>query len=279
MTGHDYLYRNPRMPDNHDSPWDKLDEPTRQFYLRALDVLDESGVKYCVAGAYALAAYAGIVRHTKDLDVFLRRTDLERAIKAFERLGCRIERTHPHWLAKAYAIDPPDAFVDLIFRAASGVWDVDDAWVSHARPGPVVGRQAPLCPPEELIWSKAMVMERHRFDGADIAHVIHAQGLNLDWDRLMRRAEGHEALLLGHLTFFQYIYPCEADHVPERVLDTLQQRVRAHRPATRGLCRGTLVSWDQYLPDINDRGLVDGRLRPWGKLTPEEIERWTLADK
>ena len=48
------------MTANHDSPWDKLDEPTRQFYLRALAVLDESGVGYCVAGAYALDSSAPI---------------------------------------------------------------------------------------------------------------------------------------------------------------------------------------------------------------------------
>lgn len=268
-----------RRPLRASSPWEHLDEPTRQFYLKALDVLDRCGVGYCVAGAYALAAHAGIVRHTKDLDVFLKRADLERALAAFERAGCRIERTHPHWLAKAYSVELPEAFIDLIFRAASGIWEVDNEWVSHARLGPVVGREAPLCPAEELIWSKAMVMERHRFDGADIAHVVQARGRELDWDRLLRRATGHEGVLLGHLSFFQYIYPCDADAVPARVMDELFRRVREHRPPTDRLCRGTLLSWEQYLPDINDRGLVDGRLHPWGTLMPEEIERWTAAEK
>src|SRR5688572_12751758 len=55
------------------NPGDQLDEKTRAFYLRSMDVLDHCGVPYCVGGAYALAHYAGIVRHTKDLDFFLRR--------------------------------------------------------------------------------------------------------------------------------------------------------------------------------------------------------------
>lgn len=262
------------------APDEYLDEPTRQFYLRAMDILDRSRVPYCVAGAYALAAHAGIVRHTKDLDVFLRREDTARATAAFEKAGYRTERTHPHWLAKAFAREPADAFVDLIFRAASGLWDVDDEWLKHAVPGNVVGRTALLCPAEELIWSKAMVMERHRFDGADIAHVIQARGRSLDWDRLLWRAKGSDGILLGHLAFYQYIYPCDADHVPQRVMDELFRRMRDHRTSPdRRVCRGTILSWDQYLPDVNERGFADGRLRPHGKLTAEEIAVWTAAAK
>jgi hypothetical protein len=261
------------------SPADLLDEATRQFYLSALDVLDGAGIRYCVAGAYALAAHAGIIRHTKDLDLFLKRDDMPRALAAFERSGWRTERTHPHWLGKAFAPEPVDAFVDLIFRAASGMWEVDDEWLDHAVPGPVVGRMAPLCPAEELIWSKAMVMERHRFDGADIAHVIHARGPQLDWSRLLRRAVGHDGILLGHLAFYRYVYPCEADYVPMSILETLLRRIGEHRVPDERVCRGTMLSWEQYLTDVNDRGMTDGRLKPHGKLTPEEVERWTAAEK
>lgn len=268
------------MDRNTPTPSDQLDPATRRFYLRTLEILDAAQIPYCVAGAYALAAYTGIVRHTKDLDVFLRRDDLPRARRAFEAAGFRTEATHPHWLAKMFADDAaPDAFVDLIFRAASGIWEVDADWVNHAVLGDVVGRKAPLVPAEELIWSKAMVMERDRFDGADIAHVIEARGKALDWERLLRRARGHEGILLGHLAFYRYIYPCFADNVPDRVLDQLFRRVREFAPPGERVCRGTLVSWDQYLTDIRERGLRDGRLAPWGNLTPREIEQWTDADK
>lgn len=261
------------------SPADKLDAPTRQFYLDTLDVLDRDGVRYCVAGAYALAAHAGVVRHTKDLDIFLRRADVPRATKALAAMGCRIEHTHPHWLAKAYSCPPTDAFIDLIFRAASGMWEVDDEWLDHAKSGEVAGQCAPLCPPEELIWSKAMVMERHRFDGADIAHIIHSVGPQLDWDRLLTRAIGHDGILLGHLAFYRYIYPREADYVPMRVMEELMRRMREQSKPDVALCRGPMLSWEQYLPDVKKRGLVDGRLRPWGKLTQAEIDQWTAADK
>ena len=35
---------------------------------------------------------------------------------------------------------------------------------------------------EETLWSKAFVMERERYDGADVAHLILAHGERLDWD-------------------------------------------------------------------------------------------------
>ncbi len=268
------------MADPKNAPDELLDLPTRRFYLAALEVLDRSRVAYCVAGAYALAAHAGIVRHTKDLDIFLKREDVKRAMEAFEDAGYRTERTHPHWLAKAFANEPAaDAFVDLIFRAASGMWEVDDEWLGHARPGKVVGRLAPLCPAEELIWSKAMVMERHRFDGADIAHVIHSLGPRLDWDRMLRRCLGHDAILLGHLAFYRYIYPHEPDYVPADVMRELLRRVCEQPKSPVPVCRGTMLSWEQYLPDVKQRGMVDGRLRPWGKLTQDEIDTWTKADK
>jgi len=44
-----------------------------------------------------------------------------------------------------------------------------------------------LTPVEEMLWSKAFVMERHRYDGADIAHLIRARGEHFDWNRLLQR--------------------------------------------------------------------------------------------
>src|SRR5678816_1669716 len=90
------------MQGRNGNPSDILDEDTRQYYLKALDILDRSGVNYVVGGAYALGYHAGVVRHTKDLDVFLRRDDMPRATRAFESAGIRTELTHPHWLGKAY---------------------------------------------------------------------------------------------------------------------------------------------------------------------------------
>jgi hypothetical protein len=264
-----------------------LDAPTRDFYLKALDVIEQAGVRFVVAGAYALAYHAGIVRHTKDLDLFMRRQDVPQALEVLEKeLGTRSDWAHPHWLAKAWAHEADNtdgAFLDFIFRSANGMCEVDDAWLDAACPGDVLGRPAPLCPAEEIIWSKSWVMARERFDGADIAHLIQARGHELDWRRLVDRFasgnNGGERILLSHLLTFGFAYPAERDKVPAWVIDDLVKRVRTEPAATDKVCRGTMLSWDQYLPDVKERGYTDARIKPHGALSRAEVERWTRAAK
>src|SRR5207253_1700777 len=75
-----------------------LDDETRSFYSRALSELNRARVPYLVGGAYAFERYTGIARHTKDLDIFVRETDCQRALAILECGGCRGEITFPHWL-------------------------------------------------------------------------------------------------------------------------------------------------------------------------------------
>jgi len=78
------------------STFENLPQHTLDFYVRALRTLDEAKVPLVVSGAYAVCYYAGIDRHTKDLDLFLKQSDVCRATEALKRTGCRIEFTHPH---------------------------------------------------------------------------------------------------------------------------------------------------------------------------------------
>src|SRR4051812_6174200 len=59
----------------------------KAFYRHASGILEAAGVPFLLGGAYALAHYTGITRHTKDLDLFLRRADLDRARAALEEAG------------------------------------------------------------------------------------------------------------------------------------------------------------------------------------------------
>ena len=145
--------------------------------------------------------------------------------------------------------------------------------------GQVIGRRAKLSPAEEIIWSKAFIMERNRFDGADIAHLLLARGRELDWARLLHRFSRNERVLLAHLVLFGFVYPSEKSIIPSWVMDELFGRVRGETTSADRVCRGTLLSWEQYLPDLKERGFHDARLQPRGPLTREEVERWTKAGK
>jgi len=253
-----------------------LSDQTRQFYLDSMKVLDEAGIEFLVGGAYSLAHYAGVVRHTKDFDIFVRKTDLARARGAFERAGYRTELVFPHWLGKAFKPRSED-FIDIIFSSGNGLCDVDDVWFDHAVNGTALDQPARLVPAEEIIWTKAFIQERERFDGADIAHLVLARGPELDWDRLKRHFRGHEQVLLAHLVLFTYIYPTERQQIPWPVMEELMQRVRDQRPPDERICRGTTISRAQYLADIREQGFVDSRLEPYGPMKAEDVAHWTAA--
>ena len=253
-----------------------LDPVSRDFYQSALRYLRRAGIGFLVGGAYSFARHTGIERHTKDFDIFLRPADCQPALEVLASAGYLTQLLFPHWLGKAYS---GDNCLDIIFGSGNGVARVDDGWFQHAIEGHVLDTPVLLCPIEETIWSKAFVMERERFDGADIAHLIRASGKQIDWRRLVDRFGPHWRVLLAHLTMFGFIYPGEHECVPPGVIQALLDRVRdehQHPPAADRVCQGTLVSRAQYLIDIEHWGYEDARLTG-GFMTPAEIAVWTDA--
>lgn len=255
----------------------ELDPRTREFYRQAILAARRSGAPFLVAGAYATERYTGIERHTKDFDLFVRRGDLDRLFGEFEAAGYRTELTFPHWLAKVYH---EDAFVDLIFCTGNGVGQVDDAWFEHAVTDEVFGMSVAICPVEEIIWSKAYIMERERFDGADIAHLLLARGDSLDWPRLLRRFGPHWRLLLAHLILFSFIYPGERSRIPDGVMKGLLDRLQGEGEQVgdgERVCQGTLLSRAQYLVDLDRGRFQDARMKPRGNMDGGDIARWTAG--
>jgi hypothetical protein len=250
---------------------------TQAFYRHALEILTVSGVPFLVGGAYAMAHYTGIERHTKDLDVFTRREDTPRALDVLAAGGADTDLCFPHWLGKAREHDD---YIDIIFSSGNGVAQVDDRWFLHAEPATVFGVPVRVVPPEEMIWSKGFIMERERFDGSDLAHLFLARGHRLDWTRLGERFGDHWRVLLAHLVLFGFIYPDKRHAVPPEVMDTLIRRLREDPSDGRTglrMCGGTLLSRQQYLIDVERRGYRDARLVPFGSMSAEDIALWTKA--
>jgi hypothetical protein len=247
------------------------------FYRAVLETLAASDVPFMVGGAYALSLGSGVERPTKDLDLFLRRDDYPRASAVIEARGWRTELRHPHWLGKIHG---DGHVVDLIFSSGNGLAEVDDVWFDHASPAEVLGVPVRLVPVEETLWSKMFVMERERFDGADVIHLLRVHAATLDWPRMLERVGPHWRVLLAHLVLFGFVYPSERDRVPVGLMDELVGRLReeTNAPAPMdALCQGTLLSREQYLVDVEREGYRDGRVQPAGTMTPEEVAAWTEA--
>jgi hypothetical protein len=251
-----------------------VSSPAHKFYGDTLRTLTAAEVPFVVGGAFALKHYAGIDRATKDLDVFLCRRDLPRALSLLRQRGYATEDSFPHWLAKAWC---GDDFVDFIHNSANGLCRVDDSWFRSAKRVTIFDQPALLCPIEEVIWSKCFVMERERFDGADIYHLFAARGDTLDWNRLLDNLGKHWRVLLAHLVLFSFVYPRERERIPRWVKDELLSRMARERTEDVPVCNGTLLSREQYLFDVQERGYADARVPPWGDVTPSDIATWTDA--
>ena len=256
---------------------DDLEPDTRAFYCSALVRLSEARLPFLVGGAFAFQCYTGIVRNTKDFDLFIRARDRDAIFAALNAAGWETEVTAPHWLGKAVC---GEDFVDIIFSSGNGVAPIDEGWFEHALDGEVLGIPVKLCPPEEMIWSKSFVMERERYDGADVAHILRARAQSLDWQRLLERFGPRWRVLLSHLILFGFIYPAERSVIPawvmRELIDRLSAELKTDAPVGR-VCQGTVLSRAQYLVDLDQWGYQDGRIVPHGNMTPEETALWTAA--
>ncbi len=244
------------------------------FYRHVLEELNTAGVPFLVGGTYALSHYVGYERPTKDIDLFVEPDVAPLVLQHFKACGFQTEMAFPHWLGK---IRCGAHFADVIFSSGNGVARVDRRWFAHARSHVVFGVPTLLSPAEEMLWSKAFVQERERYDGGDVIHLLYHQGPEMDWGRLLERFGPHWRLLFSFIVLFGFVYPGARDRIPSSVVDDLMARFVIEEPdRAYQACNGPLLSREQYLPDL-DRGMLDPRLAPLGRMTAEELERWTSA--
>ena len=79
----------------HDATWERMIrgvEKVRERLQRAVDALEAAGIPYAVVGGHAVAAWVSrvdeaAVRNSRDVDILLRRDDLEAATTALTSAG------------------------------------------------------------------------------------------------------------------------------------------------------------------------------------------------
>lgn len=240
-----------------------------------VSALTDAKLPFLIGGAIAFGFYTGIWRDTKDLDIFLQPETIHPALDCLSGCGFTTELTFPHWLAK---VREQDSFVDLIFRGSNGVCSVGPTWFENAAHGQVFGQAISVVRAEDLIFMKAFVMERERFDGLDIVHLLFRQADSLDWDRLLDWFAGDRGLLLTLLALFQYVYPFRAGSVPDRIRQELAPTWLQPDQVSEPLCNGTLLSKRQFDVDIAQWELVDARSRDRCQITEEEIRAWSAYE-
>jgi hypothetical protein len=226
-----------------------------EFYREALQLLQESGARFMLGGAFAIFHYTGIFRNTKDLDVFCPVSDYPKILKFFASKGFRTELTDIRWLAKVFK---GEYYLDIIFDTPNNVCRVNEEWLQHAHQADFMGFNIKILSPEEMVWCKIYVQNRERFDGADINHLLLKQGKNLDWKRLANNMEHHWHLLLSQLLSFQFVYPSEFHEIiPKWLFDELLGKALEQYELPNPLekvCRGPVIDQTQYEIDIKEWG-------------------------
>jgi predicted nucleotidyltransferase len=152
-------------------------------------------VPFGAIGGVASTAY-GRPRWTKDIDVFCRAEDAERALELLAARSFAVERTNPMWIYKAFR---DDVQIDVIFKARREIY-FDHDMAERIRQIEVDGVPVPVLAPEDIVVMKAMAVDEespwHWYDALGILSAV-----DLDWDYLLGRARRSPNRVLSLLHF------------------------------------------------------------------------------
>src|SRR5439155_12218145 len=139
---------------------------------------------------------------------------------------------------------------------------IDEGWFRYSRSGVVPATPVRIAPPEELIWHRLFISERHGHDMAEILHLLLCLEDTLDWERMVDRVGPHWPLLLAQLQMFSYVYPGYRTNVPAWVTERLIEQARAdisRDEQEADLTRGPLISRFSFAIDVREWGFSDPR--------------------
>jgi hypothetical protein len=232
-------------------------EEAVEFYVESLKLLKESGVPFLMSGTYALSCYTGIVRPTKDLDVFCKPSDAPRILAFFKERGYETEVEDERWIFKVWQ---GENFFDVIFNISTTNLPITDEWFEQVHEAEIYGTVVRITPPTQFIVSKIFLQTRYRYDGADVVHVMLRKHDEIDWKWLLRTLELYWEVLLINILNFRFVYPSERDLVPRWLFDELIDRVKIQAdmpPSGVKMCRGRVLSPADFVIDVSEWGFAD----------------------
>jgi hypothetical protein len=151
---------------------------------KAASALRGADVPFLLGGSLASWARGGPeTRH--DLDLMIKREDVERAVAALTEVGMRAEDPPEEWLVKAW---DGDVLVDLIF-SPKGL-PIDDEVIARGDEMAVLSMEMRVMAIEDVLITKLMAIDEHhiRFEGMlQIARALREQ---VDWAHVRAATAG-----------------------------------------------------------------------------------------
>jgi hypothetical protein len=145
---------------------------------KAAAALREADVPFLLGGSLASWARGGPEsRH--DLDLMIKREDVERAVAALTDAGLRAEDPPEEWLVKAW---DGDVLVDLIF-APKGL-TMDDDVIARGDDMPVLSMQMRVMSLEDVLITKLMAIAEHHLRYEGLLAIARALREQVGWDQV-----------------------------------------------------------------------------------------------
>jgi hypothetical protein len=142
---------------------------------RAAAALTRAGIPFLLGGSLASWARGGPeTRH--DLDLMIKREDVERALAALTAAGMRADDPPEEWLVKAW---DGDVLVDLIF-SPKGL-PIDDAVLARGEELSVLSMQIRVMAIEDVLITKLMAITEHNLRYEGVLEIARALREQVDW--------------------------------------------------------------------------------------------------
>jgi hypothetical protein len=161
--------------------------------VRVCTALRAAGVPYALTGGSGIYARGGPLSE-HDIDVLVRPSDADDAVRALVSAGMRATDAPEDWLRKVYDDTVP---VDLIYRPAES--PVTDDTLAAAEELPVASVQAPVASATDILADKLLSLGAQYCDFGWVLPAARALREQVDWKVLRARTQRNpyaEAFLL-----------------------------------------------------------------------------------
>lgn len=186
------------------------------IYSEAIQAVRSAHVPFMLGGGFALAAFTGRWRDTKDIDFYIQPADREQVVQALSRAGfADYYGERPYDRKWIYRSIKSGVIVDIIWAMANQRAQVDRIWFERAGTLELCGQHLLIIPPEELMWCKLYILQRDHCDWTDVFNLLYAMGPHLDWAHLLDRLEEDTPLLKALLQVYGWLCPKDIVKLPK----------------------------------------------------------------
>ncbi len=225
------------------------------MYRAAITAARNSGVPFLLGGGFALAAFTGRWRDTKDIDFYIHPGDRDRMVAALSEAGFvdYYDRL-PYDRKWIYRSVRSDVIVDIIWSMANQRAQVDDLWFQRAGKVKIRGEELRVVPREEFVWCKLYILQRDHCDWTDLLNLVYTNGPEIDWRHVIERLEEDTPLLKGLLTVYGWLCPNSVRKLPKSLWSRLKMPPPFASPPRGSRVRSQLLDTRDWFAGFRPKG-------------------------